>query len=272
LTSSTDLLLTERPLAVEAFNHRVTAGGDYKAGVSIGYAAKHFTATGGLFGSNFSTTGFSGNDESWGPAARVTFAPINEKTVVLHLGASGYWRNAGGNGAVRFRSGPEVSTVDSNRLVDTGSLSAKSYASGGVELAGLYGPFYAQAEYLAASVDRPDALPDAKFDGGYVMASYALTGESRGYKNGIFTRIKPENPFSFNEGGLGAWEIAARYSTVDLNDGAVLGGKQNNYEAGINWYPNAYIRFALDYVNFDATRAGTKNSGDAIVTRVGVSW
>lgn len=272
LTSSTDLLLTERPLAVEAFNHRVTAGGDYKPGISVGYSAKNYTVTGGLFGANFATTGFSGNDESWGPAARVTFAPINEKTAVLHFGASGYWRDAGGNGTVRFRSGPEVSTVDSNRLVDTGALSADNYASGGVELAGLYGPFYAQAEYLVASVNRKGNLPDANFDGGYATVSYALTGESRGYKNGVFTRIKPKNPFSLKGGGLGAWEIAARYSTIDLNDGAVLGGTQDNFEAGINWYPNEYLRFALDYVNFDAKRAGVNNKGDAIVTRIGVSW
>lgn len=272
LTSSTDLLLTERPLAVEAFNHRVTAGGDYKPGISVGYSAKNFTVTGGVFGANFATTGFSGNDESWGPAARVTFAPINEKTAVLHLGASGYWRSAAGNGTVRFRSGPEVSTVDSNRLVDTGALSADNYASGGVELAGLYGPFYAQAEYLVASVNQKGSLPNLNFDGGYATVSYALTGESRGYKSGVFTRIKPKNPFSLKGGGLGAWEIAARYSTINLNDGAVHGGTQDNYEAGINWYPNEYIRFALDYVNFDANKAGVKNSGDAIVTRVGVSW
>lgn len=272
LTSSTDLLLTERPLAVEAFNHRVTAGGDYKPGVSVSYAGDNYTLTGGIFGANFAQTGFSGNDESWGPAARVTFAPVNEKTAVLHLGASGYWRDTGGNGAVRFRSGPEVSTVDANRLVDTGALTAESYSSGGLELAGLYGPVYAQAEYLVASVDRPGGLADADFDGGYVTLSWALTGESRNYKNGIFSRVKPANPFSLRSGGAGAWEVAARYSTIDLNDGAVLGGTEDNYAAGINWYPNDYLRFALDYVRFDADRAGVNNEGSAVVSRIGVSW
>jgi hypothetical protein len=28
-------------------------------------------------------------------------------------------------------------------------------------------------------------------------------------------------PFSFNYGGSGAWEFAARYSTIDLTSGAV---------------------------------------------------
>lgn len=272
LTSSTDLLLTERPLAVEAFNHRVTAGGDYKPGLSISYTGENYTLTGGIFGANFAQTGFSGNDESWGLAARATFAPVNEKTAVLHLGASGYWRDTGGNGAVRFRSGPEVSTVDANRLVDTGALTAESYSSGGLELAGLYGPVYAQAEYLIASVDRPGGLADADFDGGYVTLSWALTGESRNYKNGVFSRVKPANPFSLKSGGAGAWEVAARYSTIDLNDGAVLGGTEDNYAAGINWYPNDYLRFALDYVRFDADRAGVNNEGSAVVSRIGVSW
>src|SRR5690606_6162405 len=123
LTSSTDLLLTERPLAVEAFNHRATPGGDCKAGISVGSATDNFTLTGGLYGSNFALTGTTtGKDEGWGVAGRTTYAFINQPKAVVHLGVSGYWRDTAGNGTLRFRSGPEVSTVDSNRLVDTGVI------------------------------------------------------------------------------------------------------------------------------------------------------
>ncbi|MBX3489032.1 porin [Parvibaculum sp.] len=281
LTSSTDLVLLERPLAVEAFNHRLTAGGDFKAGVSVGYTGTNYTATGGVFGSNFAvnsnTAGGAANDEGWGVHGRATFAPIQEKGKVLHLGTSGYWRNAGGqNGfggtSVRFRSTPEVSAVDGHRFVDTGNLAADTYTSAGVELGGIYGPFFAQAEYLVASVDQTGVLPDYNFDGGYVTLGYVLTGESRNYRNGLFSRVKPANPFSLKGGGAGAWEIAARFSTIDLNDGALLGGSQDNYAFGLNWYPNDNIRVGLNYVRIDAERAGVTTEADAVVTRVGVSW
>ncbi|MDP1625821.1 MAG: porin [Parvibaculum sp.] len=282
LVSSTDLVFTERPLAVEAFNHRLTAGGDFKAGVSVGYTGENYTLTTGLFGANFAASSDSSalgvaNDEGWGVHGRGTFAPIQEKGKVLHLGASGYWRDAGGqNGfggtSVRFRSGPEVSAVDNTRLVDTGNLAADTYTSAGAELGGIYGPFHAQAEYLVASVDQTAGLPSLDFDGGYVQLGYVLTGESRNYKNGLFSRVKPANPFSLKGGGAGAWEIATRFSTIDLNDDALRGGSQDNYTAALNWYPNEYIRVGVDYVRFDAERNGITTEGDAVVSRIGVAW
>lgn len=280
LTSSTDLVFTERPLAVEAFNHRLTAGGDLKAGISVGYTGANYTVTTGLFGSNFAASSDPAgvaNDEGWGVHGRVTWAPIQEKGKVLHLGASGYWRDAGGqNGfgdtAVRFRSGPEVSAVDSTRFVDTGNLSADTYTSHGAELGGVWGPFHAQAEYLVASVDQVGGLPSLDFDGGYVQVGYVITGESRNYKNGLFSRVKPANPFSLKSGGAGAWELAARASTIDLNDGALLGGSQDNYAGALNWYINEYLRVGVNYVSFDAERAGVTTKGNAVVTRIGVNW
>lgn len=209
--SSSDTLFTEIPLFVEAFTNRITAGGDYKAGVSAKYADVNWTATLGVFGENYSING-GGNsggtattvykDEGWGPAARFTYAPINGVTETLHLGVSGYWRDTGGRtSGVRFRSGPEVS-VDSTRLVDTGNINAKSYSFVGAELAGQYGPLYLQSEYGRTDVDRT-AGSDVAFDGGYVAASHVLTGESREYKGGAFARIKPKSPFSLSKGAGG---------------------------------------------------------------------
>ncbi len=109
--------------------------------------------------------------------------------------------------------------------------------------------------------------PDLNFDGWYMQASWVLTGESRGYStaNAAFTSPKPRIPFSVDGGGWGAWELAARYSDVDLNDhdgafhlatpfGGVRGGEQKIWTAGINWYPNSVLRFALDYQWIDIGR------------------
>jgi phosphate-selective porin OprO and OprP len=83
----------------------------------------------------------------------------------------------------------------------------------------------------------------------------------------------PNNPVSFtNYGGWGAWEIAGRYSVVDLNDqlgtpSGVAGGKQTIYTAGLNWYVNRNIRFMFNYLHGTVDKV---SSGTAVaVTDVG---
>jgi phosphate-selective porin OprO/OprP len=70
---------------------------------------------------------------------------------------------------------------------------------------------------------------------------------------------------SFDKAGTGVWELAARYSVLDLNDnaglaglpapsGGVRGGEQKIWTAGVNWYPNNAVRFVLDYQHTDVSR------------------
>tara|TARA_R110002124_G_scaffold5415_16_gene34700 strand:- start:232 stop:1593 length:1362 start_codon:yes stop_codon:yes gene_type:complete len=279
---SADGLFIGTPLAVEAFTNRSTAGGDYKIGTLAKYTDVNWTAEAGIFGENLAAQGGTtavSKDEGWGPAARLTWAPVNKPDATLHLGASGYYRTAGGRNSIRFRSGPEV-TVDGARLVDTGNITGiDHYAFEGLELGVIYGPLFFQSEYLLTQVDRKlgSAL---SFDGAYAELAYALTGESHGYKAGSFSRILPKKPFNLAAGTWGAWEIATRYSTLDLTDGAFSGGKQSNWSLGINWYPNDYVRVLANYVNYDAKDsfaappvAGSfSNAGDAVLTEVSVTW
>ena len=62
--------------------------------------------------------------------------------------------------------------------------------------------------------------------------------------------------FSVNGGGWGAWEVAARYSDLNLNDnagllagatpaGGIRGGEQRIATFGFNWYPNPVLKFML---------------------------
>jgi phosphate-selective porin OprO/OprP len=84
-----------------------------------------------------------------------------------------------------------------------------------------------------------------------------LTGEARAYDPGAasFRGLKPAHPLG--KDGFGAWEVAARYSNIDLAfdpfagaaAGAVTGGQQNIWTLGLNWYPTAGLRFMLDYDN-----------------------
>src|ERR1700749_884762 len=82
--------------------------------------------------------------------------------------------------------------------------------------------------------------------------------------------LVPNNPVSVtNYGGWGAWEIATRYSVIDLNDqlgtsNGVAGGKQTVYTAGLNWYVNRNIRFMFNYLHGDIDKqVSATNFGDA---------
>jgi phosphate-selective porin OprO/OprP len=69
-----------------------------------------------------------------------------------------------------------------------------------------------------------------------------LTGESFTYSHGKFTRLRPQNP-------RGAWEVAARYSYLDLDDKGVTGGKERNITIGLNWYaPGGQLRLMSNLI------------------------
>lgn len=47
-------------------------------------------------------------------------------------------------------------------------------------------------------------------------------------------------------GGHGTWEIAARYSYLNLNDGPIDGGRINDVTLGLNWYLNQYTKMQFN--------------------------
>ena len=175
---------------------------------------------------------------------------------LLHLGASGGYREAP-NGSFQMKSGPEV--YEAPDFVDTGSFPAKSGASVAGELVAVDGPVTVSGEYSYTSIDSPQ-VGDPHFSGYYAMASWTLTGETRPYDHaqGIFGMISPAAPFSFKHGGPGAWEVAARYSSVDLTSGAVQGGKFDRLSGALSWYPTSQFRFEFNYGYGRLDRAGRR--------------
>jgi phosphate-selective porin OprO/OprP len=164
--------------------------------------------------------------------------------------------------------------IDPTTLVSTAAIAGASGAQVySAEAAGTYGPLFFQGEYFWYNVDRNAfaPLPSLKFQGGYAEAAYVLTGESRRYNAGSasYGGIAPANPFSLSSGGWGAWEIAGRYSTIDLNDrlafaNGVAGGRQTIYTLALNWYVNRNVRLMLDYLHGNvAKQISPTNFGDA---------
>jgi phosphate-selective porin len=43
-------------------------------------------------------------------------------------------------------------------------------------------------------------------------------------------------PFNPEAGGWGAWQIAARYSWIDLQDSGMNGGEEQNVTAALTWH------------------------------------
>ena len=84
----------------------------------------------------------------------------------------------------------------------------------------------------------------------YGLVGYVFTGESRGYStsNGSWTRLKPDS--NALEGGLGAWEAALRYSSLDLTEaGPVM--KADAVTAGLNWYLTSNTRLQSNIIFAD---------------------
>lgn len=274
------------------------APGTPALGVAGLYREPNFTARIGLFNEVQEERGNS--DEGFGVHGRLTWAPMIERTRTLHFGLSGYWRkptgvrgdnNVGNLQAIRFSGQPEID-VDETRFIDTGEIPrTEAYYFVGLETALVLGPWSVQAEYARVEVARkngPDevAFQDLSFDGYYVQASYFLTGESRNYhpRFATFWRLAPRENFSLSKGTWGAWEMAARFSHVDLDDGVdnlagggVRGGVADNVTLGLNWYLNPFVRVLLNYVRSDVDNlsdTGLSEGGviDAVGLRMQVEW
>lgn len=234
VTSSSDLTLLERS-SMNAFIP------EYYLGGSVATHGQAWTAAAGVFREAISSRH---NDANRGTtyAGRVTWTPILSGKETLHLGLWARYLDIGSGGTYRVAAHPLVG-ITPDHLVNTHALKQVSSTSlAGLEAAWSRGPFRLQGEYSWDLLQR-SGKPDPTFSGGYVQASWVATGEAYRYNRdeGDFDGVLPESPG-------GAWEIAARFGTLDLQDAGVTGGRQNDVTLGINWYPNEILRFGANYI------------------------
>jgi phosphate-selective porin OprO/OprP len=214
----------------------------------------HYTGAIGIFGERDSSRSTVDVNEGYALTGRATIAQHFSDDLLITVGASGSHRKPDSNRTLRYRSRPE-SNITSVRLVDTANISeVKSLDLIGLEGAAQFGALLVQSEYIASRVNRM-TTPKLIFNGWYVQASLLLTGEKHHYNNktGVFAAVKPDNPW-------GAWEIAGRISAIDLDSDSILGGREHNYSAGLNWYVNDYIRFMANVIKVHATRNQVKDN------------
>jgi phosphate-selective porin OprO and OprP len=216
---------------------------------------EHMTWAAGVFRTT-DDNGMLEDDDGTAVTGRVTGLPVYEDSgaSLVHLGVAYSHRDAAHN-LLRLRSRPEAHMVD--YFMNTGFMPSDDADLVDLEFAWVCGPFSLQAEYFFIDINRRGGASPVDFDGYYGQASYFLTGEHRRYKKsaGAFTRIKPKRNYGHG-GGMGAWEVAARYSDIELNDRDITGGAVDNTTLGLNWYLNPNTRIMWNYIHSDKHRVG----------------
>lgn len=295
LTSGNSLALIERSLIQDAFVPFRNTGMQWANDLFD----ERFTVTAGFFRDNSNLVGADAGDGQYAYTGRLTWNPwySNDGLCAFHLGMAGSWRvlprlNAQGNPVavgprrVRFATRPEF-RVNAPNFADTGFFLADSEALLGLETGFSYGPFLLQAEYVGAWVQDAVAPGGARvnpfFQGWYAQASWFLTGENRPYnrKIGIFGQLKPFENYYFLPGedgrwlwGRGAWELAMRYSELDLDNRGILGGNLRDVTVGLNWYLSPNSRFMWNWIHVmrDAPNPGSSGITDILGMRFQVDF
>lgn len=221
---------------------------------------------------------------------------------LLHVGGGYNFAQIGGNGVgaagtvggqtYRATTIPEFFVGDQGgggstfagtpNVLDTGRFLAHNYQLLHAELAGNWGSAHFQSEWMGTAVAQFGG-PLVFYQGAYAQAGYFLTGESAGYNKEFGALDYNCKPFSnfFGIGrrrgicGWGAWEVAARWSYLDLQtnrinpanyQGVAAGGFTGSLPAGpststpnpgilnestlaLNWYWNSFTRVQFNWIH-----------------------
>ncbi|WP_309605431.1 porin [Phenylobacterium sp.] len=292
--------ILERPSPAEVA--RNVAGGDSRSALQVygnglwgagdtGVATR-WMLSGAVTGNTIGTINSTGaatpqpSGEQTAIIGRFAVAPFSSTDWQAHFGVNAQYvtqpNDAGAAASPRYpvqlRDRPEL-RIDGARLVDTGAIDTRHVTVLGAEAGLTVRNFMVEGEYFDYRIDRRNAASPAiapsnpNFTGWYVTGVWVLTGESRSYNpaEARFDGPKPNYNFNPAAGTWGAWEIAARYSDLNLNYhdcgagkaipaagvacfDAIRGGEQKISTLGLNWYLNADIRFMLDYQHVDVNR------------------
>lgn len=184
-------------------------------------------------------------------------------------------------------------------FVDTGRYEANSFNLFGLETVTQWGAWGLTSEYMATVVDS--VVGPVVYQGGYTQLAYRLTGEHRVYdkRSASLGKLQPFTDFIplKRDGirGWGAWEVAARYSIIDLTNPAALSGHYYNSATnsftgsatsgaagngvlqdttlGLTWFLNVHTKVQGNWIHamLDNTARGFSDA-DLFVSRVQVDF
>ena len=208
---------------------------------------------------------------------------------LLHIGGGYNYSQIGGEGT----TGPSAKTYEARTIpeffagdlaaggltaagtpvvLDTGRILSHGFSFYHTELAGNYGPAHFQTEFMGTSLNQFDG-PTVYYYGTYLQCGYFLTGEHAGYSRQVGVmdyNVAPYDEFfSTKRGdrmcGWGAWEVAFRWSYVnllntDVNPANQLSdspgpppvpnpGRLNESTVAVNWWWNQYTRVQFNWIH-----------------------
>jgi len=252
-------------------------------------------ATLGVFQAGSDPNDFErGPGSTLGVTGRFTAAPVNrcEGEHLVHMGM-----------ALSARL-PEEGTVivnqqPQNPLLDFGDVASSPFIpqieipAGYQQLSNLQfaagnGPYWTHCEWYGSWIDQLGG-PPVFFHGFYVSCGWFLTGEHRPYQeaSGSLGPVKVSRPVYCRhtdedcELGLGAWELAARFALLDLQDrdtqpgpgGQAIGIALPQFTLGLNWYLTDHVRLMG---NYSCALPDEPNTGTSVAhlfgMRIGVFW
>jgi phosphate-selective porin OprO/OprP len=295
LTSVRDLMFLERALPFAFVPFRQVGVMSYNSAFDdqVTWAASIYKFPTDVYGNAF-------GDSGYGTSYRITAVPIDDTRInqVVHLGF-GYSYNDPGQAAMpgsgendlSYSQSPEVgisrgNVFNNTSLTSTGVTGPFFTATGAipdihhnsiynVELAYALESFLVQSEFFYVTATQ-NSGNTYNYSGAYVHSSYVLTGEKHPYnkQTATFGRVIPKQ--NFGRAGWGAWEVAGRWSYIDLRDspnafsaGApyVNPARLNDLTFGLNWYWNTNAKMQFNYIHVfqNAPVAPVRNAGTDIL-------
>jgi len=169
---------------------------------------------------------------------------VQQKGDMLHLGMNIRYADPQDD-KLQFKARPE--SITAPYFLDTGSFPAKHTTTIGPEIYYRHGNILAGTEYYFEKVNSHETN-DPMFQGGDVLMTWLITGESRAYKTkggGLWDYVHPDE--SVFKGGKGAWEATFRFSYTDADGGTIKGGKLWRVSPLISWLMSDNMRLTAAY-------------------------
>lgn len=222
-----------------------TLGDKRKIGLGYIYNVDNFTFAAGLFSDSDVDNAKEWN-EGYTLAAKFTGRPVWDNVTLVHLAVAGRFseHDQEERGKFTYSAGVPTSVLSSskNKFISAPVTDMINQRKFGAELIIFHRWIYFQSEYLMASINRFGG-ENYTANGGYVQVGALFLG-NRQYKynrrQGMVTNPEGKN-----------LEVLFRYNITDLNDrdAAIMGGTQQDFTVGANYFINKYLAVRLNYVH-----------------------
>ncbi|TAM39102.1 MAG: porin [Rhodanobacter sp.] len=260
-------------------NAIIPAQGSYGLGLSTAlYGASHnwHASLSVTDGTMSQSSGQSGNPTY---AVRAHWNPYLTKTAMVHLGAWGFHENFDRANQQVFDSVNIATHFAGVKVRGPQIPNADSSSGYGFEVAGFAGPVAVAGEYGRRIIQQRQGAGGSStdYDAWSASLSWFLTGETTPYssKTGVWGR--PRIHSAVGDGGMGAFELVARYDKLDLNNSLLfVGGTGHGATLGLNWYLNEHSRLMFDWIHWttdNPTGSFTgRDSGNTVGARAQVTF